>query len=401
MHVRPLRLLAAGALALVSLAPALSAQAPNIRVSGRMQLQYRLSGGDSSASFDPTAVDNQFLVRRMRIQADVRFGDNMLLVIQPSFEMGTLRMRDAYLRVGLARGLGLTMGQEKSPFQRYELTSSNNLPSIERGVVISGLKVQQEAMSNLVIANGYGSHDLGAFLDYTTPNTRFAIKAGVQGGSRESARDVNNAKSYFARATGTVLVNAEDQPVLQLGASFAARDRAICSSTVAVCLSTSSADLSSKKFFADSSKMTTAIGLDLEWGGFRPGPHVIADVVFGDNVPVALRANASPLNTGNLLNSADSNIVKFASAHVVGAYRFVTGGGDTRLIKFVEPALRVDLTDPDTDQAENAAYLITPAISLYFANTVILRAGFDYYSYVLGTERFSARQFIMSWQANF
>jgi hypothetical protein len=69
--------------------------------------------------------------------------------------------------------------------------------------------------------------------------------------------------------------------------------------------------------------------------------------------------------------------------------------------KRVEPALRVALSDPDTDQTENAAYLITPAISLYFANTVILRAGFDYYSYVLGTERFSAQQFIMSWQANF
>ena len=398
MHTRPPRSLAAGALALVSLAPALSAQAPNIRVSGRMQLQYRLSSGDSSASFDPAAVDNQFLVRRMRIQADVRFGDNMLLVIQPSFEMGTLRMRDAYLRVGLARGLGLTMGQEKSPFQRYELTSSNNLPSIERGVVISGLRIQQEAMNNLVVANGYGSHDIGAFFDYTTPNTRFAVKAGVQGGSRESTRDVNNAKSYFARATGTVLVNADDQPVLQVGASFAARDRAICNPVPASCTSSAT---TAKTFYTDSSKMTTAIGLDFELGGFRPGWHVIGDFVTGDNVLVPLRVNAPLLNSANLLNSADSNIVTFASVHVVGAYRFMTGTSETRLVKMVEPALRVDLTDPDTDQNENAAYLITPVINVYFANTVILRAGFDYYSYVLGTERYSARQFIMSWQANF
>jgi hypothetical protein len=363
-----------------------------------MQLQYRISSGDSSASFDPAAVDNQFLVRRMRIQADVRFGDHMLLVIQPSFEMGSLRMRDAYLRVGLARGLGLTMGQEKSPFQRYELTSSNTLPSIERGVVISGLRIQQEAMNNLVVANGYGSHDLGAFFDYTTPNTRFAVKAGVQSGSRESTRDVNNAKSYFARATGTVLVNANEQPVLQVGASFAARDRAICNPVPSSCTSSAT---TSKSFFADSSKMTTAFGLDFELGGFRPGLHVIGDFVTGDNVPVPLRVNAPLLNTGNLLNSADSNIVTFASVHVVGAYRIVTGTSETRLIRMVEPALRVDLTDPDTDQTENAAYLITPAISLYFANTVILRAGFDYYSYVLGTERFSAQQFILSWQANF
>lgn len=398
MHARPLRLLGAGALALVALGPALSAQAPDIRVSGRMQLQYRLSSGDSSATFNRDAVSSQFLVRRLRIQTDVRFGDNILLVIQPSFEMGNLRMRDAYLRVGLAPGLGLSMGQEKSPFQRYELTSSNNLPSIERAVAIAGLSLQQEAMNNLVVANGYGSHDLGAFLDYTVPSGRIAFKVGMQSGSRESARDVNNAKSFYARATGTVLTDAADQPQLQVGASFAARDRAICSSAPATCLESAS---TSKSFYADSSKMTTAFGLDFEWGGFRPGWHVIGDFVVGDNVPVPLRVNASPLNLANLVNSADSNIVTFRSIHVVGAYRLVTGGGDARIIKMIEPALRVDLTDPDTGAEGNAAWLITPAINLYFANTVVLRAGFDYYSYAQGAERFSARQFIMSWQANF
>jgi len=401
VHARPaVRLLAAGALPVVCLfghpRPA-AAQVPNIRVSGRLQLQYRLSGGDSSAVYDPTAVDNQFLVRRLRIQTDVRFGDNMLLVIQPSFEMGSLRMRDAYLRVGLAPRLGLTMGQEKSPFQRYELNSSNNLPSIERGVVISGLSLQQEAMSNLVVANGYAAHDLGAFLDYATPGDRFTVKLGIQGGSRESTRDVNNAKSFFGRATSIVLTNADDQPVLQVGASFAARDRAICN-PVQSCTSSAT---TSKTFFADSSKMTTAIGLDLEWGGFRPGPHVIADFVIGDNVPVSRRVNAPTLNTGNLFNSADSNIVRFASLHVVGAYRFITGGSDARIVKMLEPALRMDLTNANTDDSGDSAYLITPTVSVFFANTVILRAGVDYYSYVVAGERQSAQQFILSWQANF
>ncbi len=402
MHARPYRrLLAAGAVVVVCLFTyphAGAAQVPNIRVSGRLQFQYRLSSGDSSGTYDPAATDNQFLVRRLRIGADVRFGDNMLLVIQPSFEMGSLRMRDAYLRVGLAPRLGLTMGQEKSPFQRYELTSSNNLPSIERGVVISGLSLQQEAMSNVVVANGYGSHDLGAFLDYA--GDRFTVKVGVQGGSRESTRDVNNAKSFFGRATGILVTNADDQPVLQVGASFAARDRAICNPVPTPASCTTSAS-TAKSFYADSSKMTTAIGLDLEWGGFRPGPHVIADFVLGDNVPVSRRVNAPTLNTANLLNTADSNIVRFASLHAVGAYRIVTGGSDTRIVKLLEPALRVDVTNADTDDSGASAYLITPAISVFFANTVILRAGFDYYSYVVAGERLSAQQFILSWQANF
>jgi hypothetical protein len=56
-------------------------------------------------------------------------------------------------------------------------------------------------------------------------------------------------------------------------------------------------------YFADSSK-TTAFGLDLEYGGFRPGLHVIADFATGDNVPAALRV-ATGRNTGNVRNSSD------------------------------------------------------------------------------------------------
>ena len=389
MHARPLRLLCAGALALVSAAPALSAQAPNIRVSGRIQAHYRMASGDSTANFNDAAVNNGFEIRRLRIQADVRFGDNIAMVIQPSFEMGSLRMRDAYLRVGLARSLGLTLGQEKSPFQRYELTSSNTLPSIERGVRILGLS-GREAMNDLLFNNGYVSHDLGAALDWAAPQNRLAVKVGVQNGSRESTPDVNNSKSVFARATGVVLTNADDQPTLQVGGSFAARDRAVCST----CTGTVA-------YFPDSSLRATAFGLDLEWGGFRPGLHVIADFATGDNVPTGARIN-SGRNTGNVRNTADSNVVTFRAVHLVGAWRFLTSGADTRLVQMIEPALRIDYTDPNTDASDDEGILVTPAINVHFTNTVILRAGLDFYRYKdgAGTSR-SAREVKVSWQANF
>ena len=403
MYVRhPLRPLVATTVLCLAASSAVS-QTPNIRVAGRVQLQYRAAGGDSSASYDPNAVSNQFIIRRLRIQADVRFGDHILAVLQPSFEMGNLRMRDAYLRVGLTPRLGVTMGQEKSPFQRYELTSSNTLPSIERGVTILGLDPREEAMNNVLAANGYVSHDLGAGIDYAAP--RFTAKLVMQSGSRESARDVNNAKSFFGRATATVLTNADDQPLLQLGAAFAARDRAVCDSAASgtvSCTSTKSSDLGSKKFFADSSLMTTAFGLDLEYGGFRPGLHVIADFATGDNVRVPLRVAATPVNTANVINTADSNVVTFISTHIVAAYRFDTRGPETRVIKMLEPALRLDVTDGNTDDSNDASLLLTPVLNVYFANSVILRAGADLYWYSdpAGTRR-TASQFIMSWQANF
>src|SRR6185436_4532781 len=86
-------------------AASLAAQAPNIAVQGRIQLQYRNSSGDSSGNYNTAGVNNIFEIRRLRIQTNVRFGDNINLVIQPSFEMAALRMRDAFLRVGLMRNV--------------------------------------------------------------------------------------------------------------------------------------------------------------------------------------------------------------------------------------------------------------------------------------------------------
>jgi hypothetical protein len=371
------------------LATAASAQVPNVRVAGRVQVQYRASAGDSTTTFNTGAVNNGFEVRRLRIQTDVRFGDNVNLVIQPSFEMGALRMRDAFMRVGLSPRFGVALGQEKSPFQRYELTSSNNLPSIERGVRILRLS-GREGLNDLLATNGYASHDLGAFVDWTASGNRFAVKLGVQNGSRESTADVNSAKSFFGRATATLTTNADDQPMLQVGASLAARDRAICST----CTGTIA-------YYPDSSKTTTAFGIDLEWGGFRPGLHVIADFATGDNVPGANRVTTGR-NTANLRTAADSALRTFMGFSLVGAYRITTGGADSRLVKLLEPAVRVDYLDPDTDTGDNEGLLITPALNIYFGNTVVLRAGFDIYRYTdaAGTSR-SAQELKFSWQANF
>ena len=360
------------------------AQAPNIRVAGRVQAQYRMASGDSTAAFPGTGVNNGFEIRRLRIQADVRFGDYINLVIQPSFEMSALRMRDAFLRVGFGPRFGIAVGQEKSPFQRYELNSSNNLLSIERGLRIIGLS-GREALNDLLVNNGYASHDLGAFADYTAP--RGSVKFGVSNGSRESATDVNNAKSFFGRATYVAMVDKDGQAVLQIGGSFGARDRAVAPVGVA--------------FLADSSLRTTAFGLDAEWGGFRPGLHVIADFATGDNVPIARRVNVGR-NTGNVQNTADSNVVKFIGFHLVGAYRILTKGDDNRTVKFIEPALRLDATDPNTNVDGDAGVLITPVLNIYFGATVIWRTALDWYRYrdAAGATH-TAREFKISWQANF
>ena len=141
---------------------------PNVRLSGRLQAQfYYFSNEDYAATTDPRATSSSGGPgSRPRGQ----ISENVAVYIQPSFEGGRnlsraghhlhldsgragggtpvltcrttgrsgLRLRDAYIDVRFSPeaskgALYLRAGQEKRPFSRYELTSSTNLPSIERG----------------------------------------------------------------------------------------------------------------------------------------------------------------------------------------------------------------------------------------------------------------------------
>jgi hypothetical protein len=371
------------------------AQTPSVSVRGRIQTQFSTVSGDSSGVFNPNAqVNSSFEIRRLRIQTDVRIGDNVNLVIQPSFEMGSLRMRDAYLRVILARNattsFGLTLGQEKKPFSRYELTSSNNLLSIERGVRLRGISAVDQ--NDLLTDNGYISHDLGASADLNLITNRFQIKAGLYNGSGESSNDVNNGKTYGARATLTALTNAEQLPVLRLGAAFMSRDRGVTTTAT------------STAFTPDSSRRTSATGLEVEWGDFRPGLHVIADFATGKNLWMSAYKYSTGRNVGNVRpNAPDSAFATFRSLQAIAAWRFqFADPTGTRLIKIIEPALRFDMTDPNTSRDNDNATTITPVLNIYFSQTTVMRAGLDLYRYK-GSDgsSLSARAFRVSWQTNF
>jgi hypothetical protein len=398
------RTLAVALPALTLCAGRLRAQTPNIRVAGRVQAQFTVTDGDSTSSYRPDLVATSgFEIRRLRVQADVRIGDNVNMVLQPSFEMSALRLRDAYVRVGLWRNptsqVGLTLGQMKKPVSRYELTSSNTLPSIERGARFRGLVAGPGAVSaqnNLLEYNGYIAHDMGAVADANLAGGRAVVTAGLYNGSGESQADVNNAKSYGVRVVGTVLQDAEQRPLLRIGGSVFSRDRGVFR------------DSSRFTFYADSAHRSTVVGLDLEWGDHRPGFHLIADLATGENLdPAFSKVSGLPSgnrNFGNVVpNAPDSAFSTFASVNAVGSWRFqFEDPAGNRLVKAIEPALRVDVTDSDTDRGANRAVLVTPVISVHFSQTTILRAGMDFYRYY---DRSGAANSItgarIQWQSNF
>lgn len=376
----------------------LIAQTPQVRIAGRAQVQYVGPSADSTTAYNPLLAADGFLVRRLRIQAEVRFSERVTATIQPSFEMGSLRMRDAFMRVALVDDgpvrLGLTMGQEKKPFGRYELTSSNNLVAIERGISVRGFVPGYipPVQNNILESNGYIAHDLGASLDLGAWSGRLGLKLGVYNGAGESATDVNHAKTVGARATATLLRTPDRLPLLRAGAAVISRDRGVTTTAIA------------SAFHPDSSQRTTAWGLEIEWGDFRPGLHLVADFAAGRHLADPAHRFDTGRNLGNVRADAPpSAFTTFRSLQAVASWRSRPSGRPNRaLVTFIEPALRVDLTDPDTRTDNTGGTLVTPVLNLHFTPTAILRAGVDFLRYrdAAGVRR-TLRAVRLSWQANF
>jgi hypothetical protein len=337
---------------------------PNVKLSGRLQEQfYYFSNEDYSATVGPRS---NFFTRRARIEAKGQISKNVAVYIQPSFEGGRnlsglvttcsgtpltcrttgrsgLRLRDAYIDVRFspeaAKGaLYLRAGQEKRPYSRYELTSSTNLPSIERG---AGQGLLARASNDLFTSAGFMSHDVGASLryEYKLDDVRLVtVKFGAYNGQGESLNDVNDKKSFGARATVGIT------PKLDIGASWFAHDAIV---TVAGT--------------PDSAFTNYAYDVDASWG--KPGEeglYALAEYLHGNNASAA----------------------KFTMQGVQGVAAYnIRMKSPTSWLYAVEPAIRVDLADPNTDADDDRVTTVTAVLGLYMSSKAQFRVGYERQSF--------------------
>jgi hypothetical protein len=344
-------------------------------VQGRLQTQYYyFDNSDFSSVVGPK--DN-FFVRRARVEARVAINEYISLFIQPSFEggrtttsttacqpvvidalpdtvavnctttsRGGIRLRDAYIDVRFTKpeakaAFTLRMGQEKRQFGRYELTSSTNLPSIERG---AGQGLVGSASNDLFSAQGFLSHDVGAHLqfDYKLSDLRLiTLIAGAYNGRGESINDNNDAKSFGFRGT----VGITDK--LNVGGSIFSHDNIVTPTGAAA---------------PDSSYTNTAWGLDASWG--RPGDaglYLVADYMTGQD-------------GSGVLVSGDKKTILGISA--VGAYN-IRIKSPTSWLYAIEPAVRYDFSDPDTDLDDNGTTLVTAVLGFYMSSRAQFRIGYE------------------------
>lgn len=353
-----------GGTALVLLLGAASAAAqtvyPNVKMTGRLQEQFYYFNNDPYAA--TVGPKDNFFTRRARIEARGQISENVTVYIQPSFEGGRnltnlvttcsgtplvckttgrsgLRLRDAWVDVRFspaeAKGaLYLRAGQEKRPYSRYELTSSNNLPSIERG---AGQGLLPRASNDLFAANGFLSHDVGASLryEYKLDDLRLlSLKVAAYNGQGESLNDINNKKSFGARATVGVT------PKLDVGGSWFAHDGIVTVGTV-----------------VDSAFTNYAWGVDAQWGKV------------GDEGLFVL---------GEYLNGNDATAAKNKIRGIQGLaaynYRFKS---PTSWLYAIEPAFRIDLADPNTNLTNDRVTTITAVLGIYMSSKAQLRVAYE------------------------
>ncbi|HEX2250622.1 MAG TPA: porin, partial [Gemmatimonadales bacterium] len=313
---------------------------PNVKFTGRLQQQfYYFDNQDYAVDVGP---QSNVFTRRARIDARAEISERVAVVLQPSFEGGResgVRLRDAYIDVRFSppesrSALYLRAGQEKRPFSRYELTSSINLPSIERG---AGRGLPFPASNDLFGDAGFLAHDVGASVRYEyelDDDRRLTLKVGAYNGQGESLDDVNNRKSFGAR--GTLGVTSG----LDIGASWFAHDGIV--------------DVGGTP---DSAFTNHGFGIDASWG--KPGDeglYALAEYLSGED--------------GTVSDFTMQGIQALAAYHI----RLTNDSG---WLYAVEPAFRLDLADPNTDAENDRVTTLTAVLGLYLSSRAQLRVAYE------------------------
>lgn len=351
MRLTKWRLAASLAVLALALPGAAAAQTsyPNVKIVGRLQVEfYDFNNGDNAiyAALPAAAraAESNFLIRRARITAKGNLAENISFVIQPNYTTGQsgLTLKDAYLDVAFTKpeagnGLVLRAGQFKRFFGRYELTSSNNLPSLERGAYRGLVPVSS---NDLAIGNGFAAHDLGAGLMYSGIANRLAIMGSVMNGALSPNNlDLNNAKSLYGRATFAIT------PMLAIGGSVANHDfvQAVDSVT------------------NDSSATNFGWGADAQWSApGNAGLYAMVDYMSGE----------STLNSANTI----------WGVQVVAAYNIRMKSPNSFLYA-IEPAVRWDLAEPNNNIVDDQTTLITAGVNLYLTSKAQIRLMYESQSF--------------------
>ncbi len=349
----------AGLLWLTLTSPAAAQESGNghitARLFGRVQFQFNstsvraadLAQPDSDAQIAATT----FETRRVRMGAHIEVDDWITAILDMDFANAKVAVRQAYMTFSFDPRFEVRLGQFKKAFGLFQMSSSQELPIIERGLRIRGLEqayeLRDEAAGSPVLHSfkgltmlgeeqtvldvlGYHSFDLGAAVHGRLHAIEY--EAGIFNGAGPEKIDSNGAKSY----AGHLRWHAPGHAPLVVGTAVSYHE----------------VPGSGAQPRLDG----TAFEADVELGAFRrPGPHLLAEATTGSNFAAA---------------------ATFRGAQgVLAWYRAVSGGR----VQGLEPLARVSWADPDHQASGDEGVLLTPGVNLYFEGHNRLMLDWDVY----------------------
>lgn len=278
-------------------------------------------------------------MRRARVTMDVEVNDFLDGRVQYEFT-GDGSLKDAYFRLTFADAFRVSMGQLKRTFDPFELSSSTELPLVERDGRVPGLDVCGGlggicSWSRLTEKLEYAGRDMGVKVDGRLRGGGVFYQLAVTNGTGADG-DENDGKSF----QGRLVVALADG--IRVGGNVSVHDF------------TSGAEPADAEH-------ATAWGGDVELGDFRDGLHLVAGVVAGDNWQ-SLDAAGEP---GSFL----------ALQGLASWYLPV----DRMRLEAIEPMGRVGWADPDRNVAGDAGVLITPGLFVYVLGRNRIGANLDVY----------------------
>lgn len=324
-------------LALFPAAPAAAQEAPadlfttsaaEIAVSGRLQTLFSTTSVEGA----PEAL---LALRRVRVEFNVRANEFVSAKIQPEFAGGQVSLRDAYLSLHLLPQHEIRVGQAFRPFSLLAQTSSTRILPVERGAVIRGLAEIPYEHHNLVSRLGYSERDVGVQLLGAPAGAPLGLSYAV-GVFNGPLRPLD-----LPDATGQVAARASIRPVepLRIGAGWSRRDFTYLTGTgeyVPV-------------------RGGSAWEVDVEYGAFAPGLHLLGEV------------------SGGVFDPFTES--RFRATQLWAGYRTAPLGA---ALTHLEPVFRVSHGDVDEARGGAGGTLLTPGLNLYFGplNRVMLNYDF-------------------------
>jgi hypothetical protein len=291
----------------------------------------------SSAYGDNGAADvvDDVIIRRARISVDIKAGDVFDVRVSPGLS-GGVELADVYARLNLARSFRVSAGKFKRAFSNFGLSSSSDLPTIERDARIEGVS---------------GCPGVGGVCTFSGLSERLQFDARGLGFRTEG--DLGTRVQYLATITNGEGKNTHDVNVSKSGSG-----RVVLALTDALRL----AGFGGLHDYVGPDSAThhaRAIGADVEVGTWRKGFHLIAAVMAGDNWLVGTDAGFS------------------STQALASMYIPLKPGG---WFAAVEPLLRVGLTTTETAAVTDyRALLFTSGISLYVAGKNWVGLNLDWY----------------------